>query len=338
MTTTPYQFIKRGNLFVIPVGPSISEVPYPTQTLTKPKDYSLWVRGAIEEPEEYQVNQPTMPPSVYRDVRADLVRFSPVPVTRSAFRRSEHAYVGVIDSKGTPYYFALDSRGISVRERDQNDEKIWKTFARLAEEEHMTAVRERRETAAREMERVDRELSEPLLIITKGLHEDEGRRQAGNRYAAEMRRAGAELAEQCGEEDLDPPREDDVDKALPRKSKEEKVKKKPTSKASKKQAGAGGKTRYTYPNEKKGGKPGSQQVPLVVEHDDSKHADPAEFANQLGVSVRTLQRTAKHLGRDGFTKFMRSHLKRFSAKHRLDPDYWGTLYDRLREVTQLPQI
>ena len=481
-TTTPYSFIKRGNLFIIPVGPSIAEVPYPTQSYTKPREYSLWVNGGIEQP-AFQLDHARMPPSLFQDVRNDLVRYSPVEVTRSAFARSNHAYVGVIDSKGTPYYFALDSRGMSVREVDVDDDRVWKTFDRLSDQERAMAVRKRRSDADVEMTDVDRELSEPKLVIKaySGTYKPTRQRAswwrnlraatekpakeakqktakeakeprepkppshaaewrdkypdgkvaklypkmkalsassyAGKLYASEMRRIGHVLAIEADEEDLDPPREDDVDKAmhpaatwiaselhagrqvkhengtrayrntklnektgktetshftvvsphgmktihttaedagtkahahtqainkaLPKKSKEATVKKTPSSKASKKKVGAGGKPRYTYPNEKKGGaKPGAkQQAPLVVaaDHDDSKHADPGELANQLGVSVRTLQHTAKHLGREAFSKFMRSHLKRFAAKHRLDPDYWGTLYERLRAGTKPPE-
>jgi hypothetical protein len=313
-TTTPYSFIKRGNLFIIPVGPSIAEVPYPTQSHIKPREYSLWVNGSIEEP-AFQLDHARMPPSLFQEVRNDLVRYSPVEVTRSAFHRSNHAYVGVIDSKGKPYYFALDSRGISVREAKIDDERVWKTFDQLAEQEHMMAVRKRRHDADAEMVGVDRELSEPKLVLTKGI-------TIHRRPLTKKQRKGA----------------DDwrFKKALPKKAKETSVKKTPNKTASKKVVGAGGKPRYTYPNEKKpGAKPGGkQQVPLVVaaDHDDSKHADPSELANQLGVSVRTLQHTARRLGRESFAKFMRSHLKRFAAKHRLDPDYWGTLYERLHDM------
>jgi len=449
MSTTPYQFIRRGQLFIVPVGPSIAEVPYPVQSFTKPRDYSLWVHGRIEEP-AFQLDHARMPPSLYQDVRNDLVRYSPVEVTRSAFQRSNHAYVGVIDSKGQPYYFALDSRGMSVRAVEIDDDRVWKTFDKLAVQEHMQAVRARRHDATAEMKNVDRELSEPkLVVMMKG------------DYAAEMRRIGAELAEQCEEEDLDPPRpEDDAEKAAkwtpqnqfnykparsswwrnmpkdkqpkqakqpkektakqPREkklratpeqrtqahleqyearargrqavrdklrgerkktkqakpkasndrldawrkkhpggnvdavaahpfakalpkggSKEKAVKKTPSKKASSKKVGAGGKPRYSYPGEKKKagakkpGAGGAKQQPLLViaaKHDDSKHADPAELANQLGVSIRTLQHTARQHGRSGFGKFMRSHLKRFAAKHRLDPDFWNTLYERLHDM------
>lgn len=552
---TPYQFAKRGNLYVVPVGPSIADVPHPVQPTTKPPDYSLWVHGQIQEP-GLQLDRARMSTRLYREVRDDLTRFSTVEVTRSAIRRSSHAYVGVIDSRGTPYYFALDSRGVSVREAETS-ELAWKAFDLLAEEEHMAAVRQRREESAGEMRRVDRELSAPL-VVTKGIrygkkvewhgevphsswwrnakrkkppkepsdgaagsehaekaatgpastaagrrdrpgglrgpkrapdlhaynqkrgeheaaggiavghtrirpshgdeakpaaeprhyaerpdhiiggpghriagepepepkprgttslwrpgddarrataatrersnerergaivrrhqakdeeskrraaaprddHEDAppakkrgwlrrlfgkgdallvalptcrvvGRGSPGLLYASEVRRVGAELADQTGEEDLDPPRDEDVAvdppragevllvaKALPRGGKDDKVKRTPSRKASKKQAGAGGKTRYTYPQEKKGAG-AKKPAPLVAVHDDTKRADPAELANQLGVSVRTLQRAARRLGSDGFATFMRSRLKRFAAKHRLDPDYWNTLYAAL---------
>lgn len=455
MSATPYQFIKRGNLFITPVGPSIAEVPYPTQSFTKPREFSLWVHGQIEEP-AFQLDRVRMPPSLYQEVRDDLVLYSPVEVSRSAFRRSNHAYIGVIDSKGQPYYFALDSRGISVREADVNDDRVWKTFDRLSDEERGMALRQRRVAAAKEMTNVDRELSRPLLIIKADGHTGTMvalhlPREVADQVAipdgeapetmhvtvaylgkdlTEAQKSGAlvacrRIAQKCGpikamiggvgrfsashtsegkdviylsvdSPDLTrmhpmlidelaiegivpsnahgyvphitlayvattartpikrfPPvavefpclsltMADEkmllpfttpslVIKALPKKAKEEKVKKTPNKKASSKKAGAGGKTRYNYPNEKKGGggKP-AQPLPLVVvQHDDSKNANPSELANQLGISIRTLQRCAQRLGREGFSKFMRSHLKRFSAKHRLDPDYWGTLYGKL---------
>lgn len=419
--STPYQFVSRGNLFITPVGPSIADAPYPTQPFTKPPDYSLWVHGQILEPGLY-LDRARMSPSLYREVRDDLTRYAPVEVTRSAFRRAEHAYVGVIDSRGTPYYFALDSRGVSVREAPTD--AAWKAFDRLADDEHMAAVRQRRVDAAEETRRIDRELSEPVLIITKGLKygkkvewkhdvphsswwrnipkerggndESEGDaveqkpkkepkpkaseskmdawrvkypsgrvtrqnpkvakgskipngRAKGKRRSdfdqKQLRVGSQHELEHTSDQDvasriaMDHLVEDPdyyiklkkIEKALPKNDKNGDVKMAPTSKASKKQAGAGGKTRYTYPQEKNKPKvnPGPDYVPLVVVHDDTKHADPSELANQLGVSVRTLQRCARKLGGDEFAKFMRSHLKRFAAKHRLDPDYWGTLYANL---------
>lgn len=530
MTTTPYQFIERGNLFIKPVSSSVSEVPHPVQALTKPRDYSLWVRGQIEEP-AFQLDNARMPPSLYQEVRDDLVKFSPVEVTRSAFQRSQHAYVGVIDSKGKPYYFALDSRGISVREADINDEKVWKTFDQLSDHERSMALNQRRSAAAVEMIQVDKELSEPRLFIKGGhtgtmvalhlpsdvarqvaipggeepssmhitvaylgkdlsetqksaalcavrrvaqrcgpikaqlggvgrfsaSHTSEGKdviylsvdssdltrlhpmlveelaaegiapsnahgyvphvtlayvsttastplkrfppisvefpclslTVADNnmsipfaspqlfikalhphaQWAADQLRAGKKVSHENGTRAYrnqklnastgkmetthytvisphgmktihDTPEEagakahthtQTIKKALPKKAKEEKVKKTPNKKVSSKKTGAGGKTRYSYPNEKGAGAQKPKPLPLVVmQHDDSKNADPAELANQLGVSIRTLQRCAEKLGRDGFSKFMRSRLKRFSAKHRIDPDYWGTMYGKLR--------
>ena len=164
MSTTPYAFIKHGNLFIAPVGSSINEVPYPPQSVTKPREFSLWVHGKVEEP-EFQLDKARMPPSMYQEVRKDLSKYSSVPVSRSAFRRSQHAYVGVIDSRGKPYYFALDSRGFSCREASINDDRVWKTFDHLAGEEQLMAIKQRRQHADEEMEQVDRELSKPLLIL-----------------------------------------------------------------------------------------------------------------------------------------------------------------------------
>lgn len=677
----PYQFSRNGQLFIIPVGPTIPEVPYPTQTFTRPPDYSQWVSGKIEEP-VFQLDQARMPPSMYQEVRDDLVRYSPVSVSRSAFQRSQHAYVGVIDSKGTPYYFALDSRGISVRVADPNDSRVWKTFDRLADLEHAQALRARRADASNEVAEVDRELrysgdrrepDEPMLVVTKGLrygkkpdwhydapgsswwrhapHEKQPKPSAEERAAqrtkvhledyearargrqairdklraerkktkpakpkaddaalnawrakhpegkvdtmhthpfaraldgklhlvvlkadkgpvtfpedheAAMRvpkggsccanckfvdvdghacksehyvkwagthklpklpldeicsdwyepdkpllskaeahtgtmialylpkhvaerfalpdgekpesmhvtlgylgknltdeqkhaavRATRRFAESVGSitaslagvgrfsasvtsdgkdvvylsvdspditakrsrlldelavEGLevskihgyvphvtlkyvpvgdatpvrrvvpltvdfenvsvvmgDQPMHFPIDrrvlvekarkrkrhvertgpdawrfsKALPKNAKDDSAKKAPDRKAAKKQAGAGGKTRYTYPQEKKvkkkpkkqpGSSPQRAQHAEPVEHDDAVHSDPVELANQLKVSLHTLQTVAQKKGRKGFTRFMRSHLKRFSAKHGLGSDYWATIYSKL---------
>jgi len=585
MSTTPYQFIKRGNLFITPVGPSISEAPYPTQSFTKPREFSLWVRGKVEEP-EFQLDQARMPPSMYQEVRKDLSKYSSVPVSRSAFRRSQHAYVGVIDSLGKPFYFALDSRGFSCREAPVNDDRVWKTFDRLAGEEQLMAIKQRRHRADEEMEQVDRELSEPLLVISKGLkkakvkieqwpllhgsststtvsmpkekkerflaaigkrggkppspshwtrvtehgydtHNAEGERikkpslyqrargllgkprtditeeghptkpqlpaarvvrQLGS-GAKKVEKAGRRkgdvipggLADKKAPSDFDPkklaagikvemehtssrtiareiamdhltedPRyyeklktiekdcsktsapggcgchacevkkalpkkghaaaaqasflahqasdrahsfryahsppyehshehaydahriaaraftaigkhtkaqehqehgewhrkfanqrrknfqadlkatgyhDGTVEKALPKKSKEEPVKKpKPTSGASKKQMGAGGKTRYTYLQEGKAKLPKPTPLVVALPQETRQNVDPAELANQLGISKLTLTKIASKLGRKGFSRYMRSHLKRFAAKHRLGHDYWDQIY------------
>lgn len=339
MSTTPYAFVKRGNLFIIPVGPSIDEVQYPTQTMDRSPDYSVWVNGSVRAPGP-DLDDARMSPGLYREVRADLVRYSPVEVTRSAIRRSEHAYVGVIDSRGKPYYFALDSRGVSVRPAD--GEAAWKAFDRLAEEEHMRAVRQRRGEAAADFAAIAS--GNDQLVVTKGIKYgkkvDWKHDIPGSKWWRKVPRA----RKKRGSQDEAPPPEaqkaigSDVDlvveKALPRgQKKNDEVKRAKPGKASKKQAGAGGRTRYTYPREgKNGGKgknAGKQPVPLVVVHDDTRHADPGELANQLGVSVRTLRRAARRLGSDEFSKFMRSRLGLFAAKHRLDPDYWGTLYAHL---------
>lgn len=338
MVTTPYQFAKRGNLFIVPVGPTIADAPPPVQSIARPPDNSLWVHGQIQEP-GLHLDSARMSPRLYREVRDDLTRYSPVEVTRSVIQRSHHAYVGVIDSRGTPYYFALDSRGVSIREASSED-AAWKAFDRLADLEHKEAVRQRRSEAEDEMRRVDRELSNPALVVVKSEGVVDAAKHAGLLYAAMMRRIRVDDIESgVIIDDLDPICPDEerlldtlvVVKALPKKANSENTKKAPSSKASKKQAGAGGKTRYTYPREKAGTKPGrgGGPVPLVVVHDDTKHADPNELANQLNVSVRTLQHAASHLGRDGFCSFMRARLKRFSAKHRLDHDYWNTLYANL---------
>ena len=330
MSSTPYQFISRGNLFITPVGRSINEVPYPRESSTKPREFSLWVHGNVEEP-EFQLDKLRMPPSMYQEVRKDLSRYSSVPVSRSAFRRSQHAYVGVIDSNGKPYYFALDSRGFSCREAPINDDRVWKTFDSLAGQEQMMAIQQRRHRADEEMEEVDRELSQPLLVLAKGLRSDQEKEHAKLfKPFAKAKRKGAcsKTPGGCGCHTCE------VKKALPKKDKSAAPAKKmpATSKASKKQMGAGGKTRYTYPNEKKGGAPKLPQptpVTAAPPQESKRRIDHVELINQLGISKLTLSKVATKLGRKGFSWYMRSHLKRFAAKHHLGHDYWDAIYGTL---------
>ena len=523
----PYAFIKNKNLFVAPIKQATAAPP--PQTLTRARQFSLWVNGRIEEP-AFQLDQAPMPPTTYQAVRDDLVRFSPVEVSRSALRRSQHAYVGVIDSNGTPYHFALDSRGFSIERATAGD--VWKTFDRLIDEERAMAIESRRHRADVEMREVNRELSAPALVVksdfnwkrrtkenvardaalaaqslkeerqaikdyaTRGKHArdpklkhvfehargeekqhaamfapfakaiEKSKQHTGTmvalhlppdlasrialpdgeapstmhvtlaylgkdltdeqklaalcavrrfaqrsgvvhaslggvgRFSASTTTEGRDvvylsvdspditrlrpiLLDELAAEGLVPSNvhgfvphvtlayvpvdaptpltrfrpesvgfdrvsltiaDQQIDvpfcqrdpllviaKALPKKPKSDEVKKTPSKKTSSKKIGSGGKTRYGYLDEKKGSK-GQQQQLVIVRHDDTKNADPNELANQLGVSVRTLQRAAERLGREEFAKFMRSHLKRFSAKHRLDPTYWDTLHTKLEAM------
>lgn len=162
-------------------------------------------------------------------------------------------------------------------------------------------------------------------------------------------------------------RQQSIQKALPKKdaetkSREGEKKDRPKSKASSKKAGAGGKTRYEYPGEKKGGK-GKKPSPDRAEQREpeegspadgdeaeqgpvqspvkadlaAQRADPQQFAQQVGMEVGTLKKIAlkfrdkKELkGRAGFQDFMMTQLKTFVKKHKqIDRDYFGLLYDGL---------
>jgi hypothetical protein len=161
-----------------------------------------------------------------------------------------------------------------------------------------------------------------------------------------------------------------VVKALPQPQEEEPQKAKPAIGAGQKVAGAGGKTRYNYPDEAmkkrnkraatagpadaedpeqpepEEGSPnhqdpegGPQQVqdPVQVPHQPTeKTVDPNDLANQLKMPLFTLRSMAKRFkeekklkGRDGFITFMNSRCKALVAKHKLDRDYFGLVYDAL---------
>jgi len=131
-----------------------------------------------------------------------------------------------------------------------------------------------------------------------------------------------------------------IEKALPRTSKEKPVKKAPHNKASSKKAGSTGKTRYSYPQEDNKPKaPKKKANPVATpppEDDTPPSADPTDLANQLHMSVATLQRIAQRFvdnqklgGRKGFMAFMKTRLKDFAGKHRIDGDYWGLIFTAL---------
>jgi len=90
-----------------------------------------------------------MPPSRFKSVRDDISRYSPIPVTRVALRRSEHAYIGIIDSNNEPYIFALNSQGILVK-RAPDAEHAWQLFDHYMDAERATALETRRYVAAKE--------------------------------------------------------------------------------------------------------------------------------------------------------------------------------------------
>jgi len=127
-----------------------------------------------------------------------------------------------------------------------------------------------------------------------------------------------------------------VEKALPKKERTEKVKKTPVRAVSKKKVGAGGRTKYTYPADKKGngGVPsnsvGQEQVPeastLPVSID--------KLAARLGFHPDTIHKIAGSFhqgkapgGKKGFVGFMGSHLKEFAKKHKIESGYWGRVFD-----------
>jgi len=70
-------------------------------------------------------------------------------------------------------------------------------------------------------------------------------------------------------------------------------------------------------------------VTAAPPQESKRRIDHVELINQLGISKLTLSKVATKLGRKGFSRYMRSHLKRFAAKHHLGHDYWDAIYGTL---------
>lgn len=163
-----------------------------------------------------------------------------------------------------------------------------------------------------------------------------------------------------------------ISKALP-KPKEDNIEKVQTQKNSGQKVGSGGQNRYSYPDENakkqakqstpkaqgqeipdnggqhpdtepqspQAGNPPNPSVqdPIPAQEGEQpspKEASPTEFANQLGISVKTLQTIANQFkddkdlkGKQGFIDFMRVQTKEVLEKHHLDSDYLGLLYDAI---------
>jgi hypothetical protein len=364
---TAHQYVDRGQLFINPIGKLIVEMPYPRQSMKQPKPYSVLVGGKTVEPEpQHRMDRAAKPDRLYQEVRDDLARYAPIEVTRAAMQLRDHAYAGVIDSDGVPFRFVLNSRGLKITPIEEaGHSAAFLEFDDLMEAEQRRALDRRRVEAAREQARISKETAVPhpnLVVVEKST--------AGERYAAEMRAEGAELAAQCGEEDLDQPRSEDAlvvvekarrtrrvertgpdawrfKKALPKKSKDKPVKKTPSKKSSTKKVGAKGNTRYGYPQEK--GSPPAQAAPanpvkVPREPEGDPEVDPTEFANHFGLSVDTMRRVASRFatneklnGREGFVSFMKREMAQAAKKHRLDGDFWGLLFDGLMAPTSAPE-
>lgn len=131
-----------------------------------------------------------------------------------------------------------------------------------------------------------------------------------------------------------------MDKALPRKDRSEPAAKKtPVRGSSKKKVGAGGRTRYSYPAEKSakpgGGakKPAAGQQVAPVEP-ETLPVSVEKLSARLGFHPDTIHKIVGHFhqkkvpgGKDGFAGFMGAHLKEFNEKHKVEPSYWGRIYD-----------
>lgn len=299
------------------------EVPVPSYPLVIPEG-AQWLRGQLIDPSErFKLDDQFIPPGIYKTVRNDISQYADISCTRIALSKHNNEYIGVIDSNGDPYFFSINSMGMTARKAD-DPEAAWKIFDELMTQERKVGLDYRREKA-----------NDDLKPLNKA-HRD---------VESEM---------------LHP-----VVKALPRKdktSKDRDAKKTPSKKSSSKKAGKNGKTRYNYPQDKKqktsGKEPGAsdqngpQKVaertqqqkesggdPITVPRQQQpKSVDPQQVANQMQLPVHTLKHVAERFveneklgGRSGFVKFMKTRLKDFAEKHKLDGDFFGLLFDALTQ-------
>lgn len=126
----------------------IHEVPMPNWPLGFPKEGTVWLGGHINEPlDQFKLDSQFLPPGIYKTVRDDLARWCSVPVTRAAISRHKNEYIGVIDSNGEPYVFALNSLGILVR-KAEDSVKAWEAFDQLMDAERAAGLQYKRQRSS----------------------------------------------------------------------------------------------------------------------------------------------------------------------------------------------
>ena len=295
----------------------IPEVVMPIQSFVlKPKLGEQLVGGdLLPVMASHRLDTMIEPPGTFQDIRDDLAKFAKIPITRVAMKYASHAYSGIIDSSGDPYFFALNTRGLLLK-KAPDDEVTWRAFDQLRDAEQSVGIAARRIGATQEQAAIDQEFMMPTLVVAKSLK-----------------------------------------KALPKKDKSaEPVKKTPSRKSTKKKAGAKGKTRYSYPQDKNKDKPRQKLEPGDLTKPQTStpqqlqpqqpvptppapqppQADPTDLANQLGVSIETLKRVAKRFvenpklgGEKGFVTFMKTRLQEVAEKHHLDGDYFHLIWAAL---------
>lgn len=123
----------------------------PMHFMLRPKEGQQVVGGELlPAVEAHKLDTAGMPPSLYQEVRDDLSVLVSIPCTRIALTRANHAYVGIIDSNGVPYFFRLSSTGVVTKSVKDTD-AAWRAFDRLMDVERSAARQQRRGVADKEM-------------------------------------------------------------------------------------------------------------------------------------------------------------------------------------------
>jgi 8-oxo-dGTP pyrophosphatase MutT (NUDIX family) len=149
------------------MSPGLRLVPR-QEFLLKPHDGQQYLSGELtERPDKYMLDAVALPPGCFQEVRKDLSRYAPVEVTRVAMRKASHVYLGIIDSAGTPFLFAYNSRGLLLRPAI-DAEKAWLMFDRMMEEERIAARHARRDQADGEQSRLNQEFRYVIKAVSYG--------------------------------------------------------------------------------------------------------------------------------------------------------------------------
>ena len=131
---------QRGQVVIEPIPQVVMPQP---QLIVMPRLGQQMLSGELLSTKERHTLDSAATPSLFQTVRDDIARNSPVPVDRVAMRQNSHEYVGVLDSGGTPYLFALGSHGMLVRAA-ADAEKAWRFFDVLSDAEHTAVLAQRR--------------------------------------------------------------------------------------------------------------------------------------------------------------------------------------------------
>lgn len=144
-----------------PLAPLIiAEVPMPCYPLLIPQEGTTWLSGKLTNPvEQFRLEDHALPPGLYKTVRNDLARYSTIPVSRVALHKRANEYIGVIDSDGSPFFFALNSLGMMTR-KAEDTEQAWKAFDELMDVERKAGLHYKREKSDRDLNATVAEFSD----------------------------------------------------------------------------------------------------------------------------------------------------------------------------------